>query len=295
MIPTTQINIRDPFILVHQDVYYLYGTRGPTCWGKADGFDVYRSQRLDSWEGPFVCFRNDGSFWADRNYWAPEVHRWKNAFYMFASFKSETRRRGTAILRAESPLGPFIPWSDGPVTPADWECLDGTFYADRKGRPFMVFCHEWVQAGDGEILALPLTDDLKAPSGAPFLLFRASEAAWSRPVHHSSRITGHVTDGPFMWRLPGGQLLCLWSGFSEKGYAQGVALSDNGEIDGLFSQTAPLFLEDGGHGMIFRALDGQLYLTLHSPNRSLQERPVFLPLTVRDDGTLQCASFPRKG
>ena len=288
MITTEQINIRDPFVLVHEGAYYLYGTRGPTCWGKADGFDVYKSDDLHSWEGPFVCFHNDGSFWADRNYWAPEVYRWQGAFYMFASFKSESRRRGTAILWAESPCGPFQPWSDGPVTPGDWECLDGTFYVSPKGVPYIVFCHEWVQAVDGEIWAMRLTDDLKAPAGSPSLLFRASEAPWSHIVHHSSGVEGHVTDGPFLWRLEDGRLLCLWSGFSQEGYAQGVAISDNGEIDGRFSQIEPLFLKDGGHGMIFRALDGQLYLTLHSPNQKLKERPVFIPLAVRSDGLLEC-------
>ena len=287
MMNAGQINIRDPFVLVHEGSYYLYGTRGPTCWGKADGFDVYTSRDLKTWEGPLVCFRNDGSFWADRNYWAPEVHRWQGAFYMFASFKSESRRRGTAILRAESPCGPFRPWSDGPVTPEDWECLDGTFYVSRRGVPYIVFCHEWVQAGDGEIRAMPLTQDLKAPAGSPALLFRASEAPWSCEVHHSSGMSGYVTDGPFLWRLADGRLLCLWSGFSEEGYAQGAALSDNGEIDGRFSQIEPLFLKDGGHGMIFRGLDGGLYLALHSPNQSLKERPVFLPLCVRGDGMLE--------
>ena len=31
---TDEINIRDPFVLVHGGVYYLYGTRGATCWGE---------------------------------------------------------------------------------------------------------------------------------------------------------------------------------------------------------------------------------------------------------------------
>ena len=278
MTAAERINIRDPFVLVRKDVYYLYGTRGPDCWGPADGFDVYVSRDLISWEGPFECFHNDGTFWADRNYWAPEVHPWRGAYFMFASFKSGDRRRGTCILRSGSPLGPFRPWSDGPVTPAEWECLDGTFYADRNGKPYMVFCHEWVQAGDGEILAMPLSEDLRAPAGAPFLLFRSSEAPWSRSVRHSGGMTGWVTDGPFLWRTEDGVLLCLWSGFSEKGYAQGVAVSDNGEINGRFVQADPLFLEDGGHGMIFRAADGRLYLALHSPNTHLLERPVFRPL-----------------
>ena len=278
----TDINIRDPFVLVHEGAYYLYGTRGATCWGPADGFDVYVSRDMEEWDGPFVCFHNDGSFWADRNYWAPEVYFYQGAFYMFASFKNPDVRRGTAGLKAESPLGPFVPHSDGCVTPRDWECLDGTLYVDKAGKPWMVFCHEWVQAGDGEVDAIPLTDDLSAPAGEPKLLFRASEAPWCKVMHHSSGVDGCVTDGPFFWRTADGTLLCLWASFSAGGYTEGVAVSSNGEIDGTFTQVEPLFMDDGGHGMVFRALDGQLYLTLHSPNAHLEERPFFHPISERD-------------
>ena len=278
LLRTDEINLRDPFVLVHGGKYYLYGTRGKDCWGKCDGFDVYRGEDLSHWEGPFVCFHNDGSFWADRNYWAPEVHPWQGGFFMFASFKAENRRRGTAILRADTPMGPFLPWSDGLVTPPEWECLDGTFYGSREGKPYMVFCHEWVQAGDGEIWAMPLRADLKAPCGDPFLLFRASEAPWSKLMHHSSGKTGYVTDGPFLFRREDGSLCCLWSGFSDQGYVQGLAVSDNGEIDGHFLQQPPLYTENGGHGMLFRDLEGRLTLTLHAPNRHLEERPCFISI-----------------
>lgn len=281
----TDINIRDPFVLVHGGKYYLYGTRGATCWGPADGFDVYVSEDMREWSGPHEIFHNDGTFWADRNYWAPEVHLYRGAFYMFASFKAEGVRRGTAILRAESPMGPFVPHSDGCVTPADWECLDGTLYVSREGTPYMVFCHEWVQAGDGEICAIELTEDLRAAAGAPWLLFRASEAPWCKVIRHSSGVEGCVTDGPFFWRTADGTLLCLWASFSQGGYTEAVAVSDNGEITGRFTQAEPLFMDDGGHGMVFRALDGQLYLTLHSPNEHLKERPCFHPIEEQG-GTL---------
>ncbi len=275
------INIRDPFVLVHDGRYYLYGTRGETCWGRANGFDVYVGRDLENWDGPIVCFSNDGTFWADRNYWAPEVHEYGGAFYMFASFKSETRRRGTAILRAETPEGPFVPWSDGPVTPAGWECLDGTFHLDEAGRPWMVFCHEWVQAVDGTICALPLTRDLRASDGAPQVLFRASDVAWGRPQRDSQGREGFVTDGPFVWRLGDGRLACLWASFSESGYTQAQAVSENG-ILGPWRQAEPLFWKDGGHGMVFRDLQGRLLLTLHSPNEHLLERPFFYPLEEKD-------------
>ena len=275
---TDEINIRDPFVLLNEDTYYLYGTRGSTCWGEATGFDVYASCDLENWEGPTPCFENDGTFWADRNYWAPEVHPWQGAFYMFASFKSEKRRRGTAILRAETPKGPFVPWSDGPVTPSDWECLDGTFYADEAGNPWIVFCHEWVQVGDGEVWAMPLTRDLRSPAGEPRLLFRASEAKWSKLIHHSSGQDGYVTDGPFIWKAKDGRLLCLWSSLAESGYTQALAVSDTGRIDSHFSQLPPLFERDGGHGMLFKTKENRLMLTLHSPNEHLKERPRFIPL-----------------
>lgn len=273
-----EIILRDPFILAAEGRYYLYGTRSETCWGPADGFDVHISRDLREWEGPRECFHNDGSFWADRNYWAPEVHVLDGAYYMFASFKSADRRRGTAVLRAERPEGPFRPWSEGNLTPAEWECLDGTLYRAEDGTPYLVFCHEWVQAGDGEILAMPLSRDLRIAAGEPRLLFRASQAPWSTALHHSSGKTGYVTDGPFLWRKTDGTLICLWAGFSADGYTQGLAVSDNGEIDGTFRQAKPLFRKDGGHGMIFRAYDGQAYLLLHSPNESLKEHPVLLPL-----------------
>ena len=292
---TEEINIRDPFVLLHGDTYYLYGTRGATCWGPATGFDVYTGRDLENWEGPSPCFENDGTFWADRNYWAPEVHPWQGAWFLFASFKSESRRRGTAILKAALPEGPFTPWTDGPVTPAEWECLDGTFYVDRSGNPWMVFCHEWVQVGDGEVLAMPLSPDLRSAAGEPRRLFRASEAAWAKEIVHSSGMRGRVTDGPFLWRDETGRLLCLWSSFSEGGYTQGLAESDNGEITGHFRQLPPLFSEDGGHGMLFRSKEGQLFLALHRPNRHLEEHPVFLPIQETEGRIGQEASAPGTG
>lgn len=81
---------------------------------------------------------------------------------MFATFTRESSGlRGTFILKADSPLGPFVPHSNGTVTPEDWECLDGTLYINRQGKPYIVFCHEHTQIIDGTICYAPLQDDLK--------------------------------------------------------------------------------------------------------------------------------------
>lgn len=175
------IHIRDPFVLpvLSERRYYLYGTMGEYAWGETGvGFDCYRSADLHTWEGPFPVFRPPAGFWADRNFWAPEVHAYGGRYFLFASFKAEGVCRGMQILAAESPLGPFCPVSAGPVTPTEWECLDGTLLVDADGSPWMVFCHEWVQVGDGEICALPLSKDLALAAGEPVVLFCASQAPW---------------------------------------------------------------------------------------------------------------------
>ena len=275
------IHIRDPFILLEGGRYYLYGSRGNEAWGKATGLDVYESDDLVSWSGPSVVFTPPEGFWADMHFWAPEVHQYHGKFYMFVSFKSETACRGTQILVADTPKGPFTLHSDGPVTPRDWECLDGTLYIDRDGKPYMVFCHEWLQVKDGEMCAVRLSDDLKQAVGEPFLLFRASEPDWALKDK-----TEFVTDGPWMYRTACGKLLMLWSSSAANGYVEAIAYSDNGDVTGRWQhQKQLLFDQDGGHGMIFTSKEGKLFFILHNPNNSPMERPVILPLEERD-GTL---------
>lgn len=281
MLTPSDIPIRDPFVVpvAAERRYYLFGTSVPEAWAApATGLDYYTSSDLRHWEGPFPAFRPPAGFWSDRNYWAPEVHAYRGRYYLFASFKAEGVCRGTQVLAADGPGGPFVPISDGPVTPRDWESLDGTLYVDADGQPWIVFCHEWVQVGDGEICALRLSDDLTAAIEPPHLLFRASEAPWVREINSKGR-RGYVTDGPWLHRLASGDLLMLWSSFSAGGYTVGVARSASGDILGPWQQLPePLYADDGGHCMVFRDFDGQLWLSLHRPNGSPNERPLFLPL-----------------
>lgn len=279
-----EINIRDPYILLHEGMYYMCGTRAVTCWGPADGFDGYVSDDLENWDGPFELFHRPEGFPADRNYWAPEFHIYQNQFYIFATFGiTERNHKGTMILRADKPLGPYHLHSDGYITPEDWNCLDGTLYVSASGDPYMVFSHEWVDIGDGEICAVRLSKDLTHPTSEPVTLFSASQGKpwvrsltnrqWDGPIY--------VTDGPFLYRKSPRELLLLWASFGEHGYVEAVARSDNGEIDSHWTiDEKPLFADNGGHGMIFESKEGQTYLVLHQPNKTPEEHPVLIPLSL---------------
>ena len=242
----SEIHLRDPYVLVHNGKYYLYGSRGESCWGQGSGFDVYVGTDLENWEGPFEVFPNDVAFWTDREYWAPECHAYQGAFYLLASFKNEGVCRGTQILRADRPEGPFVPISDGPVTPRDWECLDGTLYVSPSGDPWMVFCHEWVQIGNGEVCAIPLTPDLRAAAGEARILFRAGDAPKIVPLKNEAGQDSFVTDGPFLHRTADGALLMIWSSFSTGGYCERWRVPTTATLPGTgFWRTTCSFERDG--------------------------------------------------
>jgi beta-xylosidase len=275
------IHLRDPFILpVREDeTYYLFGTGWKLPNGP--GFMCYHSRDLKEWQGPTVVFQYTQGFWSNRDYWAPEVHKYKGKYYMFASFKADGIPRGTQILMSDKPDGRYQPITDGPVTPEGWECLDGTMFIDHLNQPWMVFCHEWVQVGDGEMCAIQLSDDLKNRIGEPILLFRASEASWVVEIGGEKR--GKVTDGPFLHRTKDGTLLMLWSSFGKSGYHLAIAISESGKLEGPWKHPqVPLYTNDGGHGMLFRTFEDKLCLILHQPNHGAPPIPTIMEARERD-------------
>ena len=135
------INIRDPFVVYRDGIYYMYGTRAANFGIRTGGFDVYTSTDLENWSGAHQVFDSEIHGMNSGSNWAPEVHFHNGFWYMFATFLKHDGLRGTYILRSDSPVGPFQPHSNGAVTPEGWECIDGTFYVE-DGQPYIIFCHE---------------------------------------------------------------------------------------------------------------------------------------------------------
>jgi GH43 family beta-xylosidase len=276
MLKRDEIRIRDPFILKEKEegCYYMYGTTSLEEDSIAAGasFTVYRSRDLESFEDGRVIFDSARcSFPCDRDFWAPEVHKYRGKYYLFGSCKGEKSNRGTYLFVCDTPDGDFVPVSNEPLTPKEWECLDGTLYVEGD-TPYIVFCHEWLQCKNGEIWAMELSDDLKTGVGEPFMLFRATDNPFVSPLGDSE--DNYVTDGPFLYE-EGGKLHILWSSFYLGRYMIIGAESDG--IRGEWVHGSPLFDFDGGHAMLFRTLSGERMISLHSPNYAGFERAVFYP------------------
>ncbi|MBS0664291.1 MAG: family 43 glycosylhydrolase [Verrucomicrobia bacterium] len=285
LLRSDDIQIRDPFILTipEERYFYLYGTTDLEPWREdfAVGFDTYRSTDLEHWEGPLPAFRPAADFWGKFHFWAPEVHRWQGRFFMFASFKGPSHHRGTQVLVAEHPQGPFRPHSPHAVTPPDCECLDGTLFVAPDGKPWMIFSRDWTQVTVGTYSAVPLADDLSAAIGPALDLFKVNEAPWVLcPPWHAK--TGQspifVADGAFPFRAHSGELCLLFSSWGTGGYATGIARSASGELHGPWQpDPEPIFSANGGHAMVFPDFSGEIHLTLHQPNDPAPEHPKFFP------------------
>lgn len=279
----SEINLRDPFILTYESKYYMYGSRVGTpyegcTWGDQTGFDVYESSDMENWSEPKCVFEKNDGFWGEYHFWAPEVHFYNGKFYLIATFKAKGKCRGTHILVCDTPNGIFTPVSALPVTPLESECLDGTLYVDKKGVPHLVYCHEWLQIDNGTVCEVALADDLSRAISEPKVLWSAKDYPNVKAIRKNG--TGFVTDGPFFYRCENGDLVCIWSTHDkDTGYVELISKSSNGDIDGSWTLLdTPLFDKDGGHGMIFRDLTGNLRFVMHNPNTILLERPVITRL-----------------
>lgn len=286
------LRMRDPYIYadLRRRLYFLYGTNINTADGAANidpYFDFYVSDDLSSFYGPFVAFEPPRGFWGVKNYWAPEVHFYGDRYYMFASFKGGIGcDRGTAVLVADAPEGPFVPMSNSHATLQGHECLDGTLYVE-DGQPYIVFCHEWTELYYGKIKALPLKADLSGPIHEEAITIVDTQTdylPWIR-LMRDDRVSkkGFLTDAPYLHRLPGGKLLMTWSSYAspevggEGGYTVAGVISDCGRIKGPWRHLPKLLLDhDVGHSALFYDFDGQLKFISHANDRRHGEEAVII-------------------
>lgn len=131
-IPKEQlVPLADPFILLHEDTYYAYGT------GAADGIEVMVSDDLKSWRRVHntrggLALHKDDSF-GDKWFWAPEVYHVNGMFYMYYSAEEHM-----CVATSNSPLGPFRQEVQKPMLEGE-KTIDNSLFIDDDGTPYLFF------------------------------------------------------------------------------------------------------------------------------------------------------------
>ena len=278
----SEIRLSDPAILADSatQMYYMTGTGGL----------LYTSKDLEYWTGPFVVTKTDSTSWIGPHpmIWAAELHKYNGKYYYFATFTNRDvkigvvrgnviERRASHVLVSDKPDGPYLPMKDKTYLPADRPTLDGTFWVDKDGLPYMVFCGEWLSNWNGTMEKIRLKEDLSGSVGEPKVLFRASDSPWSREIEDGVEKPNKVTDGPFLFRTSTGRLGMIWTSWVYSTYTQGVAYSESGTLDGPWVQEEnPITPPDFGHGMLFKTLEGKWLMSVHS-HKDVNGRYVRIP------------------
>lgn len=292
-VPTDSIIQSDPCVLADDatGMYYMTGTGG----------QMWKSKDLANWEGPYVVANPDSAEWMGSRpaIWAAELHPYKGKYYYFATFTNNDMiigegpngkypRRASHILVSDSAAGPYRSISSADYLPADRPTLDGTFWIDTDGKPYMVFCGEWLENDNGTVEMQELSEDLSRPIGEPTLLFRASDSPWSRERRGGEEVSfNRVTDGPWLFRTGTGRLGMIWTSWVFGDYTMGVAYSESGSLKGPWIQEPePITPPNFGHGMIFRDFKGRDILSAHSHkdvNGRYIRRPAFWIVDLSGD------------
>ena len=304
VLPSGAIHMRDPYVITDtkKGVYCLLSsyfhpddeTWISGGWGfQGRGAQIYESKDLVHWSPPYNILEIPPEVHCGM-LWAPEIHQYKGKWYLFGTvttgrkLASGADERGTWSFVADDLRGPYRPTGKRSLTPPDRQSLDGTLFVE-DDIPYLVYCDEWCQPGTdgmGTVRAVRLNDELSAPVGEAMTLFKATDY---KANAFPNAPEDHVTDGPFFYRSPkSGKLFMIWSNIGPNfTYVLVLSESESGRLAGPWKKHRLLFEKDGGHGMIFRKLDGSLALALHQPNNPPKERPRFFDL-VDDGETLVC-------
>lgn len=270
-VPLDSIRLSDPFILADKKTktYYMTGTGG----------SMWTSKDLRKWTGPYKVTETDPNSWMGPNpmIWAAELHQVNGKYYYFATFTNQAvkidtvmsnviERRACHVLVADNPMGPYLPMEHRFYLPADKPTLDATLWYDTNKKPYMVYCHEWLQNRNGTVEKIELAPDMSGTVGEGKILFRASDSPWSRENTDDGSVKPNmVTDGPFLFKTGKGKLGMIWTSWVHDIYTQGVAYSESGTLDGPWIQESePITPPNYGHGMIFRDFKGNWLMCIHS-------------------------------
>ncbi len=267
MLCRKDLHIRDPFVYLENERYYLVGTTGDDSWGHGSDLTLYTSKDLESFE-VLGCMVEKDSLSGYTNIWAPELHCYNGKYYLIVSMYREDLGRGSMIFVSSALNQKFLPLTGKYITPADWGCLDASLFI-WKGKPYLFFSYEWTtQEGDGAIYVAELSPDLKNIVDEPKRIVNAKTCGFAKEISGGGYV-GYVAEGPFAVGK-NGMIDLYWSTFTEHGYC--VIKNTAADIFSDYVFEKVIFEKDGGHCMVFTDLEGIQQITLHHPNTTSLER-----------------------
>lgn len=247
---TASVLLGDPFILLHENTYYAYGTNAE------NGIEVYTSDDLVTWKKASALALDKKDSWADRWYWAPEVYyiKDKNKFFMYYSADEHI-----CVATADSPLGPFVQDVKEPMIAGE-KCIDNSLFVDDDGKPYLYFD----RFNDGlNIWVAELESDLKTIKNETMTKCINVSQSWEE-------VWPRVNEGPFVMKHKGLYYM-TYSANSYESPSYGIGYATSASPMGPWTKYEhnPIFqkpdsLVGVGHSAMFHDKAGKLRVVFHA-------------------------------
>lgn len=246
--PLMPEQMADPHVIRVDGKYYLYGTT------HTRGYDVYVSDDLVRWENKGLAFDDPR-----RGAWAPDVFhhaRGDGKFYLYYTdnMPGHTRQldKQIGVAVADSPLGPFTDQAVLVTT-----AIDAHVVQDDDGQLYFYYA-DLVQGF--KIRAQRMKDPLTLIGDTTVVI---------QPTEPWEKISGHVTEGPFMLKRNGIYYL-MYSGTGADSPNYGIGYATAKSPLGPFEKFKgnPIVQRGGkvlgpGHHCVIEGPDKKLWLVYH--------------------------------
>lgn len=268
----------DPYILQYNGTYYLYGTGGSA------GIRVHTSTDLVNWTtsagatSGYALHRNN--VWGTSGFWAPEVYRLNDKFYMFY-----TANERLSVATSDSPLGPFsTPAADQKAFHPNTGEIDCHMFIDDDGTKYLYFVRF---NGDNHIEVARLNDDMTSVDDSTITKCIEVSRSWEL-------IQARVAEGPFILKHRGYYYLTYSANhYESQSYAVGYAYATNPMGPWTKTADSPILVGDKtnisgtGHHSFFYSPSGALYIVYHSHKTPtvIQARKACIDLAMWDNST----------
>jgi len=292
MNPTGITNIGDPFVLNHQGVYYVYAT------SFFQGFYVWTSKDLKTFEGPFKAYEKSKRSFGASDFWAPEVIVHDGQYIMHYSARDpKDGRLKIGVAKATSPLGPFIDvYDQQPMFDFGYAVIDGHVFIDDDQKKYFYFardCSEYVYEGrhESHLYVSMISDDLLSLKGDIIRVLQPSQP-WEFKSGES-----RWNEGPFLLKHDGFYYLMYSSNFyASKEYAIGYATSKSPLGPFIKAEENPVLsyvdqvISGPGHNSVVKTEKGELlcvyHVHTHYDNPS-ENRQMFIDKLIFEKGKLK--------
>lgn len=244
------VPLGDPFILLHQETYYAYGTNAD------DGIQVYTSADLKEWELADGLALQSKDSWGDRWFWAPEVYyiAEKNTFFMYYSADEHI-----CVATSDSPLGPFVQEEKRPMLAGE-KAIDNSLFIDEDGTPYLYLdrfndgLNIWVGKLEDDLITLDTTE-------------------WVPSIHVSQEwetVWPRVNEGPYVLKHQDTYYMTYSANsYESPHYGIGFATASSPLGPWTKYEQNPILQMPGdlvgvGHSAMFEDKDGNLKIVFHA-------------------------------